>query len=364
MGGRCMRRASRRPRRLAQAPRVRCGTGVRRGPHAAGRRELRQRARHHRLIVSSSSGDSRIGDHCRTERRPNRVPHLQLTIDLGPRDPAPYEDALFEIGASSVTLEDAADDPVLEPAPGATPLWPTVVLKALFDAATEPAAIAMALARALPGTPAPHFEIVADRPWERVWLEAFHPMRFGRRLWVCPDGQPAGEPDAVRVELDPGLAFGTGTHPTTALCLEWLDAQPLAGREVVDYGCGSGILAIAAAKLGAARVRAVDVDPQALIATRENAARNAVSDRLEITPEPALAACSADVLVANILATPLIELAPRFAAALRPGGLLALSGLLVEQAGAVTAAYRPCFHIATMTTRDGWVLLGGRRRAD
>lgn len=290
--------------------------------------------------------------------------HLQLTLDLGARDPAPYEDALFALGAVSVTLEDAADDPVLEPAPGATPLWPTVLLKALFDQGTDPAAIASAIERTLPGLPVPRFEIVADQAWERVWLRDFHPMRFGQRLWVCPGGQAAGAPDAVRIELDPGLAFGTGTHPTTALCLEWLDAQPLAGREVVDYGCGSGILAIAAAKLGADRVDAVDIDPQALIATRENAVRNAVVDRLNISPARRLEPGCADVLVANILAGPLVELAPAFAAAVRPQGLLALSGLLAEQADAVTAAYRPCFDIDTTMTRDGWVLLGGRRLAD
>jgi ribosomal protein L11 methyltransferase len=290
------------------------------------------------------------------------VPHLQLTLDLGTRDPAPWEDALFELGAVSVTLEDAADDPVLEPAPGATPLWPTVVVKALFEAGADPSAIAGALARRLPGGPAPRCETVADRAWERVWLEDFRPMRFGRRLWVCPGGQPAGAPDAVRIELDPGLAFGTGTHPTTALCLEWLDGHDLAGRDVVDYGCGSGILAIAAARLGATRVRAVDIDPQALIATRENALRNDVDGRLDITADPELETGSADVLLANILAGPLVALGSRFAAAVRPGGLLALSGLLADQADAVTAAYRPWFHIETTTTRDGWVLLGGRRR--
>jgi ribosomal protein L11 methyltransferase len=291
------------------------------------------------------------------------VPHLQLTLDLGARDPAPYEEALFALGAVSVTLEDAADDPVLEPAPGTTPLWPTVMLKALFDAGADPAAIGSAIERALPGLPVPCFQIVTDRAWERVWLEDFHPMRFGQRLWVCPGGQSAGAPDAVRIELDPGLAFGTGTHPTTALCLEWLDGQRLGGRAVVDYGCGSGILSIAAAKLGAARVHAVDIDPQALIATRENAVRNAVVDRLNITAEPHLEPGCADLLVANILARPLMELVPAFAAAVRPQGLLALSGLLAEQADAVTAAYRPCFDIHTIAMRDGWVLLGGRRLA-
>lgn len=292
------------------------------------------------------------------------MPQLQLTLDIGSRNPEPFEDALFELGAVSVTLEDAADDPVLEPAPGETPLWPTVVVKAVFAAEADVDVIASCLSRALPDAPAPRFETLPDKPWEREWLKDFKPMRFGRHLWVCPGGLPAGAPDAIRVELDPGLAFGTGTHPTTALCLEWLDAQDLAGLAVVDYGCGSGILAIAAAKLGAASVLAMDIDPQALIATRENAERNGVAGRIAGTGDPQLAAGSADVLLANILAGPLVELAPRFAHAIRPGGHLALSGLLLEQADSVTSAYRPWFDIGTAATRDGWALLAGRRRAD
>jgi ribosomal protein L11 methyltransferase len=238
------------------------------------------------------------------------------------------------------------------------------VVKAVFDADTDPASIATALAAALPGAPVPRFEVLADKAWEREWLKDFRPMRFGRRLWVCPGGMQAGETDAVRIELDPGLAFGTGTHPTTALCLEWLDAQPVDGRQVVDYGCGSGILAIAAARLGAARVRAMDIDPQALIATRDNAVRNGVIDRLDITGDPELGPASADLLLANILAGPLVELAPRFARAVRPGGLIAVSGLLADQAATVTAAYRPWFDIGTTATREGWALVAGRRRAD
>ena len=183
-------------------------------------------------------------------------------------------------------------------------------------------------------------------------------------LWNQSSFSSTGAPEAIRIELDPGLAFGTGTHPTTALCLEWLDSRDIAGRQVVDYGCGSGILGIAAAKLGAGSVLAMDIDPQALIATRENAERNGVSDRIAVTGDPQLAAGSADVLLANILAGPLVELAPRFAAALVPGGRLALSGLLPEQADAVTGAYRPWFHIETTTTRDGWVLLGARRQTN
>jgi ribosomal protein L11 methyltransferase len=292
------------------------------------------------------------------------MPQLQLTLDIGSSDPAPFEDALFALGAVSVTLEDAADDPVLEPAPGETPLWPTVIVKAMFAAGADADVIAACLAQALPDAPAPWFETLPDKPWEREWLKDFKPMRFGRRLWVCPGGLPAGAPDAIRIELDPGLAFGTGTHPTTALCLEWLDSQDLAGRQVVDYGCGSGILAIAAARLGAASVLAMDIDPQALIATRENAERNGVAGRIAVTGDPQLAEGSADVLLANILAGPLVELAPRFAQAIRPGGHLALSGLLLEQADTVTSAYRPWFDIGTAATRDGWALLAGRRRAD
>jgi ribosomal protein L11 methyltransferase len=289
------------------------------------------------------------------------MPFLQLTFDIGGSDPAPLEDALIELGASSVTLEDAADDPVLEPAPGETPLWPTIRLRALFDGETDAVAIAGAIAVKCPQAPRPRATSIEDRAWEREWLRDFHAMRFGRRLWVCPGGQPAGDSDAVRVELDPGLAFGTGTHPTTAMCLEWLDGRDLRNRAVVDYGCGSGILAIAALKLGASSALAVDIDPQALIATRENAARNGVGPRLTVTGEPTLAEASADVLVANILAGPLVELAPRLAAATRAGGELALSGVLANQVDAVTAAYRPWFDITSTGTRDGWGLIGGRR---
>jgi ribosomal protein L11 methyltransferase len=295
------------------------------------------------------------------------MPFLQLTLDIGRADPAPVEEQLARLGALSVTLEDAADDPVLEPAPGETPLWPSVRLRALFEGGTDRRRLAVALehAQAIAASRAGawRFDDIPDKAWEREWLKDFRPMRFGRRLWVCPAGLPAGDPDAVRIDLDPGLAFGTGTHPTTALCLEWLESRDLAGRDVVDFGCGSGILAIAALKLGAGRVRAVDIDPQALLATRENAARNGVEAGLEVTSDAGLADRSADLIVANILAGPLVALAPAFAAALRPPGELALSGLLTEQADAVTGAYRPWFDIALTATRDGWGLVSGRRRA-
>lgn len=310
------------------------------------------------------------------------MPFLQLSLDVGRRDPGPYEDALFELGALSVTLLDAADDPVLEPAPGATPLWPTVVVRAVFEAGTDTDAVRAAL-NATPGLDTQllagsiQFETVADRAWEREWLKDFRPMRFGRRLWVCPGGQrpeppsPGADPDAadrkpVLLELDPGLAFGTGTHATTAQCLEWLDSAEregnwLDGAEIIDYGCGSGILAIAALLLGARQAIGMDIDPQALLATRQNGERNGVLDRLQVTADPDVGEVQADVVLANILAGPLVELAPRLAQRTRPGGRIALSGLLAEQADAVTAAYRPWFDIRLTGTRDGWGLLTGRR---
>ena len=292
------------------------------------------------------------------------MPFHQITVDVGRTDPTPHEDLLWSLGALSVTLEDAADDPVLEPRPGEMPLWPTVRIRALFEDRADPRRVVAAHAAAFPGGPLAVAAAVADRAWEREWLKDFHPMRFGRRLWVCPGGQPAGDPAAIRIELDPGLAFGTGTHPTTAMCLEWLDGAALEGRRIVDYGCGSGILSIAALKLGAGHVRAVDLDPQAVLATRENAARNGVADRLDVTTDPQLADAAADALVANILAGPLVELAPHIAAALRPGGDLALSGVLTGQVDSVTAAYRPWFDIALTATREDWGLIVGRRHAD
>jgi ribosomal protein L11 methyltransferase len=302
------------------------------------------------------------------------MPFLQFTLDVGARNPEPYEDALFALGALSVTLLDAADDPVLEPLPGAMPLWPTVVVSAVFPADADMTSVRNALA----GTPGLDpllvaeksvLEAVADRAWEREWLEDFRPMRFGGRLWVCPGGQrpPAAEGPAtpVLLELDPGLAFGTGTHATTALCLEWLDSgasQWPADASMIDYGCGSGILAIAALLLGARHAVAMDIDPQALIATRENAARNGVADRLRATDDPDCGGVPADVLVANILAGPLVELAPRLSALVRPGGRIALSGLLLEQVSAVTEAYRPWFDIDLAGAREDWGLLTGLRR--
>ena len=297
------------------------------------------------------------------------MPFLQVHLTLAGLDPDAAEAACFAAGALAVTLSDAGDAPILEPKPGATPLWPTVALSALYDPATAPEALAATLRQALgrPGLEL-RFETLADRAWEREWLKDFRPMRFGRRLWICPGGQaPPAEATAadppVIVWLDPGLAFGTGTHATTALCLEWLDGTPLDGRRVLDVGTGSGILAIAALALGAAAVHAQDIDPQALIAVRDNAARNGIGAALEIAPAEAPWGADYDVVLANILAEPLVALAPAIAAVSRAGGAVVLSGLLSAQADAVAAAYAPWFDMQGPRQRDGWALLVGRRRA-
>lgn len=296
------------------------------------------------------------------------MPFLQLTLSIGSADPAPFEDALLAAGAASITLEDAGDDPVLEPPPGSTPLWPRVRIKALFDSAAEPDAVLRELRATLEAAlPDATFEQIADRAWEREWLKDFRPMRFGRRLWICPGGQrPQLDESAAApclIELDPGLAFGTGTHPTTALCLEWLDSAPLQGKLVVDYGCGSGVLAIAALKLGAAAALAIDIDPQALIATRENAARNQVAERLTVAGPDEAPRGRTDVLLANILAEPLLELAPSFAERVTPGGSVVLSGLLRRQEAPVATRYATWFDMRPAIIRDDWALLYGLRRS-
>ncbi len=298
------------------------------------------------------------------------MPWLQLVLDAGGHAPERLAEWLEGEGAVAVSFQDAADEPLYEPPPGATPLWSHTRVTALFEADHDLDATLAALGAALGSLPPHQLERIEDRAWERVWLADFKPLQFGERLWVVPSHCEPPEPTAVNLRLDPGLAFGTGTHPTTALCLEWLSSADLEGRTVVDYGCGSGILAIAAALLGARSVIATDLDPQALLATRENAARNGVAERLVVTcaersrssgmPGP-LAIAPADILLANILAGPLVELAPLFARSIKPGGRIVLSGLLAEQAEEVAHAYRDGFTIVAPCCREGWARLDGIR---
>jgi ribosomal protein L11 methyltransferase len=292
--------------------------------------------------------------------------YLALSVELQGLDPEAAEDACFAAGAVSVTLTDAVDDAILEPAPGEVRLWPQTVMQALFPAesAGPEAIVALATALDLPATRI-RAERIADRVWEREWLKDFHAMRFGRRLWVVPNHEPPpADPDAVMVRLDPGLAFGTGTHPSTALCLTWLDAHLRADATVIDYGCGSGVLAVACAKLGARVAHAFDIDPQALIATADNATANAVAATVRIHDTAATLPNGVDVVVANILAGTLIELAPQLVATLRPGGQLILAGILKQQVHEVRAGFTGWLDLNVFAERDGWSALSGRLEPD
>ncbi len=289
---------------------------------------------------------------------------LQVHITVN-KDEAPFIELLLEnLGALSITLGDAGDEPLLEPKPGDSPLWRATRVSGLFPVSRDPDQLEHTIRTSL--THGQRIELkmeqLADQPWERCWLDAFHPMRFGQRLWICPDGRLPDQPDAVVVELDPGLAFGTGTHATTALCLEWLDGAELDGKRVMDFGCGSGILAIAALRLGAHRAIAVDHDPQALQATRDNAEKNGVLEKLEIYGVEEIPDLMNDILVANILAAPLIELEPILSSRVRKGGEIVLSGILREQGDDVLEAYQQRFLMSSPMEREEWLLLHGRRR--
>ena len=294
------------------------------------------------------------------------APWLQLTLETIDHSSEQLEDALLQAGALAVTLEDAGDQPVLEPAPGETPLWAHTRVTGLFDAQTDIEVVKGQLRRFLHAAHLPECRLTAleERDWVRAWIDHFHPMRFGRRLWVCPTGQTPPEPAAVNIRLDPGLAFGTGAHPTTALCLQWLDGADLTGKTVLDYGCGSGILTIAAAKLGAHRVWAVDIDPQALLASDDNAAENGVEDCIELaSPAQLPEELRVDILLANILAGVLVRLAPEFGRRVQAGGQLVLSGILETHADAVQAAFSCDFTFSPRQRWEDWVLLEGIRRA-
>lgn len=292
------------------------------------------------------------------------MPQLALTLDLDGIDPERVEECCFEFGALAVSYTDQRDDPILEPAPGEFRLWPHPRLQALFPFDTSPEELVAGLSHVLRVDGARFkLETLADRVWEREWLRDFHPMCFGRKLWVAPHHAHVHTQGAVIVRLDPGLAFGTGTHATTAMCLAWLDQNAGPGQVAIDYGCGSGVLAVAAAKLGARAAFAYDIDPQALTATRDNAAANDVSTEVQVVEDETKLPTGADLLLANILCGPLCELAPRFAALTRPGGRIVLAGLLATQAAEVIHAHETWFDITTFATRDGWTALSGVRKS-
>ena len=279
---------------------------------------------------------------------------------------AELEALLLEAGASSVTLMDAEDQPVFQREPGATPLWGTSTLTGLFPLEQNLKALLATLQfhpRVL-NRDSLQLEPLQEQVWERTWMDNFAPKQFGKRLWICPSWQSPPDPEAVNILLDPGLAFGTGSHATTALCLRWLEQANLRDKTVIDYGCGSGILAIAAALLGADKIHAVDNDPQAIAATVDNSLRNDLPvDKITAYLPEALPKLQADFLLANILAEPLHELADQFATLLKPEGKIVLSGILEEQTESLLARYERWFSLDKPATEDGWVRLSGSRRA-
>lgn len=292
------------------------------------------------------------------------MPWVMLHIETDEHHCDGIEAALLQCGAATVSLQDCADQPLFDEPGESTRLWRRVKISGMFDAAADVDTIAQQLASQGDLGIANHSqEILEDKDWVRAWMDSYQPMAMGERLWICPSWLAAPDPAAVNLVLDPGMAFGTGTHPTTAMCLRWLDSAELRGKTIVDYGCGSGILAIAALLLGAQSAIATDIDGQAITATRDNARRNGLSEQqLKLCYPGALGSEEpADLLLANILAGPLAQLAPQISSLVKAGGDLVLSGILAQQAEALMTAY-PEFDFVQPWHQDGWVMLHGRRR--
>lgn len=290
---------------------------------------------------------------------------LQLRFTCGAATAAALAEQLDACGALAVSLDDAEDRPIYEPPPGATPLWPSTRVSGLFAGDRDADQLLVEIGRRLAPRvlPEPRVERLADREWTRLHRDAFASTCFGGRLWIVPSwaSPPPLTPGQVSMRMDPGLAFGTGSHATTAMCLDWLAGESLADLDVLDYGCGSGVLAIAAAKLGARRVWAVDIDPQALTATRGNAAENRVDTRVRVCEAGDLPPLTVHLLISNILANTLCALAQTLCATLRPGGRIALAGLLRGQSPEVIARFAPWCALRPVAERDDWVLLAGTR---
>lgn len=289
---------------------------------------------------------------------------VQIRINSTKENAEIISDELMELGCPSVTFVDAKDTPIYEPKLGEVTLWADTTVIGLFDASVDMQAITEHLAQMpiLQENFVCKVEQLEDKDWEREWMDNFHPIQFGERLWICPSWRDIPDPSAVNVLLDPGLAFGTGTHNTTALCLRWLDSLDLSGKTVVDFGCGSGILGIAALKLGAKRVIGIDIDPQALEASRDNAERNGVADQLEVYLPEDQPEFEADILVANILAQPLRELHHVILGLLKSGGEFALSGILEEQVTSVEDIYRQYAELETSQQDGEWMRVAGKKR--
>lgn len=290
---------------------------------------------------------------------------IQLRLTVEKSHVAELDDLLFENQALSVTCQDAEDKPILEPGVGETPLWDKVLVIALYEGIIDTKQVQAELEKSplWQQVKTSRWEVLEDKEWIRAWMEDYHPMQFGKRLWICPSWEKAPDPDAVNIFLDPGLAFGTGTHPTTALCLAWLDDNVKGNEHLIDYGCGSGILAVAALKLGASSVLGIDYDPQALLATRDNAERNGIEQsQLEVVLPKDAKPFQANGVVANILAETLRELADSISSQVKQNGWLAMSGILEHQAESLIAQYSQWFYMNEPVIMGEWVLLSGIKK--
>jgi len=294
---------------------------------------------------------------------------LQIKTLIRPEQADEFENWLVEAGACAITLTDAEDQPVFEPIRGTTPLWQSTLLTGLYDGKKNADQMLQTMKNLwlanYPEIPMPELqlEILEDKDWIREWMDSFKPMHMGGHLWIVPSWLKAPQPDAVNLILDPGLAFGTGTHPTTRLCLQWLASLNLENKTLLDFGCGSGILGIAGLLLGAKQAWGTDIDPQALQASQQNAERNHLDpQRFPVYYPENCPDISCDVLVANILAGPLISLAPELASRIKPGGIMALSGILSHQAEEVSRAYSPWFELEKPAQEDDWVRITGKRK--
>jgi ribosomal protein L11 methyltransferase len=288
----------------------------------------------------------------------------QITVITDEQTAPDVAELFSDLGAVSVTYMDAEDEPVYEPAIGETKIWSNTQVIALYELDADIDGVTERVRKTFDANRLRDWrqERIEDQAWERAWMEYYHPMKFGDKLWVCPTGQEQHEPGTICMRLDPGLAFGTGTHPTTALCLEWLAVHNLAGKTVIDYGCGSGILAVAAVLLGAKEAHAVDIDPQALTATLSNAEKNAVQDKIKVCLPEQLPKMQADIVLANILAKPLCELSGRISELVKSGGALVLSGILAEQTTQVADAYRSSIELNAPAQQEDWIRLDGLKR--
>ncbi|MAO67000.1 MULTISPECIES: 50S ribosomal protein L11 methyltransferase [Idiomarina] len=291
------------------------------------------------------------------------MPWIQLTLSCSEEHAPQVGDMLMANGAQAVTYRDGADTPIFEPRPGDVILWEHTLATGLFDAEADIKAIIANLKQSNVFDSDLQYKVdpLEDKDWEREWMDNFHPIRFGEQLWICPSWRDIPDPSAVNILLDPGMAFGTGTHPTTAMCLRWLDANPPKGKSTLDFGCGSGILGIAALLFNAKHAIGIDIDQQALIATKDNAARNGVINKFDVFLPSEQPQTQVDLVLANVLAGPLRELSDTILAFVKPGGQLVLSGILERQVGDVMAAYQPDITFDTPVIDGDWAMLSGTR---